>query len=227
MEQVVKARNLRDVNFRFGYYFSLITAVVTLGTFTLAVMTPPLSGPFCAGSCFEYPFTGIEARFPRDYLWMYPSMLVSMLFVVLFICIHEYAAMSRKMFSRIGVSIAIISASILIPNYFVQVTVIQPSLLNGEKEGIALFSQYNAHGMFIALEEISYLLMNFSFFAIIPVFTGTSGLSKAIRITCITGFILSVLSLIFVSLKFGIMREYIFEVIIISRSEERRGGKEC
>ena len=208
--------NQEKVVNRFSFFIAIITAIVTIVTFGIAFLTPPLSGPFCEGSCFQYPYTDIISRFPRDYIWMYPAMLVALLSVVLVICIHHYAHQKQKIFSHIGLSFALISAITIIANYFVQVSVIQPSLLNGETEGIAILSQYNPHGIFIALEEIGYFIMSISFFSTVPVFSGKSGLERAIRLTFIIGFLLAVFSLIFVSVKYGIMREYIFEVVIIS-----------
>jgi hypothetical protein len=43
-----------------------------------------------------------------------------------------------------------------------------------------------------------------------------SGILRAIRLTFLIGFLSAVFSLIFVSVTYGVMREYIFEVIIIS-----------
>jgi hypothetical protein len=205
-----------NTHMRFGLYISLLTFITTTITFSIAFMTPPLSGPGCASGCFEYPYTGIESRFPGDYYWMYPTMLISILFVILMIVIHEYADDGKKIYSRIGLAFAIISAGILIPNYFIQVSVVQPSLVNGETEGIALITQFNPHGIFIALEEAGFLLMNFAIFSIMPVFTAKGGLFRAIRITCFIGFLAALFSLIFVFARFGIRREYIFEIMIIS-----------
>jgi hypothetical protein len=201
---------------RFSYYTSLLTAAVTAITFVIAFMTPPLSGPFCKAACFEYPYTDIISRFPRDYIWMYPAMVVSLLFIVLMVCVHNYADREKKIFSLMGVSFAVISSMILLLDYFIQVTVIQQSLLSGETEGIAMLSQYNPHGIFIALEEIGYLLMSIALLAVAPVFAGKGNLFRSLRITCIAGFILGVIALAFISSKHGIMREYFFEVIIIS-----------
>jgi len=201
---------------RFSLFTAVTTAAVTLGTFIIAFLTPPLSGPFCQGPCFEYPYTDIASRFPRDYFWMYPAMLISLLFVALMACVYEYADAGKKLFARIGMAFATISAAVLITDYFMQVTMIQPSLLSGEREGIALFTQFNPHGVFIAMEEAGYLLMTIAFLSIAPVFFHKSNLEKALGITFIAGFLLAVLSLVFVTVKHGIMREYVFEVMIIS-----------
>lgn len=204
------------MNLKFGFYVAMITAIVTTGTFVIAIMTPPLSGPWCQGNCYEYPFTDIASRFPRDYIWMYPAILVSALFVMLIVSVHQYAEESKKLYTRIGVSFAIISAAILILNYFIQVSVIQPSLLNGETEGIALFSQYNPHGVFIASEEIGFFLMTAALFSIFPAFSRGKGLIAALRFLLITGFTLAIISFAIVSMKYGVRREYMFEIAIIS-----------
>ncbi|OPX90166.1 MAG: hypothetical protein A4E53_01052 [Pelotomaculum sp. PtaB.Bin104] len=112
-----------------GFYAAISTTVFTMVTFGIAILTPPLSGPFCTGSCFEYPFSNIVSRFPRDYLWMYPAILLTLIYIVLIVCIHHYAAREKKLFSQIGLSFALISATILVTDYFIQISVIQPSLL--------------------------------------------------------------------------------------------------
>jgi hypothetical protein len=201
---------------RFSFYIAITTAVMTFITFVIAVLTPPLSGPFCEGPCLEYPYTAAVSRFPRDYYWMYPAMLVELLYVILMVCIHCYANPGRRIFSHIGLSLALIAAMILIANYFVQVSVVQPSLIKGETDGIAILSQYNPHGLFIALEEIGYLLMTVSFMSVAPVFPSVNRLHKTLRVTLVSGFLLAVVALALVSVRYGIMREYIFEVIIIS-----------
>ena len=214
-EADVHSSALPNIN-RLGLYISIITAIVTLITFAIEIFTPPLSGPWCEGDCFIYPYNNIASRFPRDYLWMYPAMAVMVLYVILMVCIHQYALPHKKVFSQIGLSIALMAAIILISNYFVQVSVIQPSLIKGETHGIAILSQYNPHGIFIALEEIGFLLANISLFMMIPVFPPSDILNKALRLTWMIGFFLAVFTLVLISLVYGIMREYFFEIAIIS-----------
>jgi len=199
-----------------GFYVALLTSVITLATFTIAFLTPPLSGPFCRGNCFEYPYSDIAERFPRDYYWMYLSIVVSLLYVSFMVVIHYLARPDKKIYSHTGLGIALISAAIMVPLYFTQVTVIQPSLLKAEHDGLALWTQFNPHGMFIALEEISYWLMNISFFVVIPVFNKNGKFSGAIRLTYLAGFFLAILAFAVITIQYGIMREYIFEVAIIS-----------
>jgi hypothetical protein len=67
-------------------------------------------------------------------------------------------------------------------DYFLQVSVIQPNLLLKETDGIALLSQFNAHGVFIVLEHVGFFMMRLSMLCMAPVFVGktkcTAGSSK-------------------------------------------------
>jgi hypothetical protein len=199
-----------------GFYTAILTTAVTTVTFGIAFFTPPLSGPFCTGSCFRYPFTDIASRFPRDYLWMYLAILLALIFIVLMVCIHHYASREKKVFSQVGLSFAIISATVLIIDYFIQISVIQPSLVNGETEGIAILTQYNPHGIFIALEDIGYLMMSIAFLFMAPVFSVTNRLEGSIRWIFVAGFVLTVMSFIMLSILYGINLEYRFEVAAIA-----------
>ena len=199
-----------------GFYTAILTTIVTVVTFGIAFLTPPLSGPGCQAWCFEYPYTDIVSRFPRDYLWMYPAMLLAFTYFVLMVCIHYYASPEKKIFGQIGSSFALISAAVLIIDYFVQVSVIQPSLVNGETEGIALLTQFNPHGVFIVLEEVGSLMMSVAFLFFAPVFSGPNRLERAIRWIFILSFVLTIISLVIISIQYGSNREYWFEISAIS-----------
>lgn len=201
---------------KFGYYISTITAILAIITFAVAICTPPLSGPFCAESCFEYPFHDIAGRFPRDYYWMFFAIILSIFYLIMMITIYHVIPENRKLYGMLGSTFAVMSALILIVDYFVQVSVIQPSLLAGETDGISILTQFNPHGIFIVLEEIGFMFMILSFFALIPAFKGQNKLEKTIKWTSTISFVLAILSFTLISLSFGIFREYRFEVVVIS-----------
>lgn len=200
----------------FGYYISLSTAVITIITFGIAVCTPPLSGPFCKSGCFEYPYHEIISRFPRDYFWMFPAIILSFSYMTMMISVHKAVAPEKSVYSLTAVGFAIISTLILSGDYFVQLSFIQPSLVAGETAGIAMLSQFNPHGLFIILEELGFITMNISFLFLVPALAGSSRLEKSMRVTFIVSFVLMLLSFATVVLVHGIYREYRFEVIIIS-----------
>ncbi len=198
---------------RIGFLTSILTAFVAAISLVIGVTTPPRSGPFCTlENCITYPYTDAAQFVPRDYLWMYPALLMVLLFVVLIVCLHRYTHPDKQVFSSIALSLAIVSAAILILDYFVQLTVMQPSFIKGEVEGLSLFSQYNPHGIFIALEDIGYLLMGVSFLFMAPVFIGQPGLGKVIRLLLITSGIVTIGALVLLTILYGSNLEYRYEV---------------
>ncbi|MFH1852589.1 MAG: hypothetical protein ABIA75_09615 [Candidatus Neomarinimicrobiota bacterium] len=208
--------NAATTTSRFGYFTAIITTALTVITFGIAINTPPLAGPFCPGDCFQYPYADIADRFPRDYIWMYPALLLTLAYLALMVCIHNWAPREKKIYSQVGLAFALIAAATILVDYFLQVSVIQPSLLNNEYDGIALLTQFNAHGIFIALEDFGYLMMSIAFLFMAFAFSTGDRLEKAIRWLFLAAFILTVLALIIVSVRFGIHREYIFEVAAIT-----------
>jgi hypothetical protein len=201
---------------RLGFWIAVSLSIITAATFAVAFTTPPRSGPFCAmSSCVTSPYIDVAVFFPRDYLWMYPALLLTPLFVVLMACIHHSAEGDKKLFSIIGLSFAVIAAAMITIDYFIQLTVIQPSLLSGETDGLSLVSQYNPHGIFIALEALGYTMMSVAFLFAAAVFAGRDWVERTLRWLFIAGFLLAVGSLIVLSLLYGNDLEYRFEVAVI------------
>jgi hypothetical protein len=201
---------------RVGFYAAVLTALITLVTFGLAIIAVPKSGANCVAGCFAYPYLDTVAQFPHDYLWMPPATVLLLVYVALMASIHSSAAASQKIFSQIGLSFAIVAAVILAGDYFVQFSVIPVSLMNGETEGITLLTQYNPHGLFIALEELGYIVMSLSFLCMAPVFTGPTRLEAAVRWVFVAAFVLTVVALAAFSAIYGIDRQDRFEVAAIS-----------
>ena len=198
---------------RFAFWAALSMSFIAAVSLATAVLTPPRSGPFCQGGCVGYPYTDIAAFFPRDYLWMYPALLLTPLFVICMACIHQRAASEKKVFSLIGLAFAMMSAALITLDYFIQLTVIQPSVINGETAGLTLISQYNPHGIFIALEALGYLLMGVAFAFAGLVFAGRDRFERALRWVFSTGSVLAVGGLIALALAYGNRLEYRFEVL--------------
>jgi len=147
---------------------------------------------------------------------MYPGILLTPMFVILMACIHYYVDDEKKIFSQIGSCFALISAVAITTDYFIQLAVIQPSLLKGETEGLALFSQYNPHGIFIALEDLGYLMLSLAFLFVGTVFVKEERLERIIRWLFILSSLISIGAFIVLSLIYGQNLEYRFEVTIIA-----------
>lgn len=199
-----------------GFWIGLFTAFIALIGFTIAFLTPPRSGPFCAGNCVQYPYTNTTAFFPRDYWWVIPSILLTPLFMILCACVHSCSASEHKIFSRIALMFAAIATGMVTLDYFIQWEVIQPSLLRNETDGIGLLSQYNPHGIFIAMEDLGYLMMSAAFFFLGASLVADSRLARTIRWVLMGSAVLGVTTFIGMSLLYRNRLETRFELAIIS-----------
>ena len=207
---------MRSSSARFGAWAALATGISTSITFAMAIATPPLSGQLCRTGCFTYPYLDIVARFPRDYFWMFPAIVATLLYVALMIALYARVRAGGRQFAQLGLALSIMAALTLVCDYFVQLAVIQPSLRAGEVDGISLLTQYNPHGLFIALEELGYLLMSLSFVCMIPALPGSTRLERVIRWLFVGGFVSNLVALCWFLLRYGHARGYLFEIATIS-----------
>lgn len=212
----MESYNSTTIASRVGMISSLSLSILTIIAFGFAMMAIPPSGPFCPGDCMSYPFKDILDYYPRDYYWMYIIVFQLFVYVIFTISIHYHTPPQKKIFSSIGTAFALISATVLLMDYFIQFAVIPISMIKGETEGIALITQYNGHGIFIVLEELGYILMSLAFLFKALVFAQKNGLERSIRWIMLLPFLVAVLSFIYFSVKFGLDRDYRFEVVILS-----------
>lgn len=208
--------NTNTLSLQLGLYASITLTVLTILTFGLGMMAVPPAGPYCQGNCMEYPFSDLLTYYPRDYYWMYLAIFQLLAFLIFVISIHYIVAVEKRIFSFIGVAFALISTTVLLADYIIQFAVVPESMMKAETEGIALLTQYNGHGIFIALEELGYITMSISLFFLALAFSSSSPLEKAIRWLLFLPFVMNVVAFIVYSILFGINRSYRFEVASIS-----------
>jgi hypothetical protein len=201
---------------RLGFWSAVLTAITATVSLAIAIATPPVSGPYCLNECVLYPYANVAQFVPHDYIWMVPGFLLAPIFVVLMVCIHHNAPNDKKIFSQLGLSFALIYATVISIDYYIQLTVMQPSLLKGEAQGLTLFLQYNPHGIFIALEDLGYLMMSVAFLFAAATFAGGERLERVIRWLFIVNFLAAIGTFIVLSLLYGYDLEYRFEVLIIT-----------
>ena len=202
--------------YKTGFYSSLGLSVLTVITFGVAMTAVPIAGAFCPSDCIDYPYLDTYKQFPGDFLWMYFAIIQLIVFLITMVSVHLTSAENKKIFSYTGLIFSGITVILLAADYFVQVSVIPVSLKYGETEGIPLLIQYNPHGIFIALEELGYLFMSLSFIFFAPVFSVREKLQLFIKWIFILAFILTFLSFILITVKFGIDRKDRAEVVILS-----------
>jgi hypothetical protein len=201
---------------KFGFYSSLIVTLLTIITWGFAMIAIPPAGPYCPADCMSYPFSDILSYYPRDYYWMYLAIFQLFAYLIFIVSNHFIAPVETKLFGAISLAFALVSTIVLLIAYFVQFSVVPISMMKGETEGIALLTQYNGHGIFIAMEELGYITMSVSFLFLAFIFSMKNRLEKAIRLILIFSFLFTVLSFIMYSVKFGIDRSYRFEVATIT-----------
>jgi hypothetical protein len=211
-----KKDTVRSNKNSFGFYSAILTTVLTVTAFGFAITAIPISGANCVNDCISYPYLDTAARFPQDFLWMPFAMILILAYVALMAAIHAAAPDSRKIFSQVGLSFSLITAAILLSDYFLQFSVIPASLLHHETDGLPLLIQYNPRGVFIALEELGYWMMSFSFLFMAPVFVGKSRLERSVRWVFLAAFGLTVAAFVTVSVLYGLERLERFEVAVIS-----------
>lgn len=209
-------RSSRRAVARFGFWSALGTAVMTLVSFGIAILTPPLSGAWCRENCIAYPYLEIAARFPRDYYWMFSAILATLLYLALMVGLHGRTTPERRPLALFAVVLSAMATLVLVGDYFIQLAVIQPSILAGESDGISLLTQYNPHGLFIALEELGYLLMSVSLACMAPALHRTTRLERFVIWLFLGGFAVNALALTWILVSLGNARGYLFEIAVIS-----------
>jgi hypothetical protein len=202
---------------RLSLWTAILTAVMAVISLGMAVTTLPHSGPYCQSDCVGYPYTDVVRFVPKDYLWIYPAVVLILLAVVFVECIYYWIPPRVRLLSRIGVAFAIMGAAILVVDYAIQLTFLQSALLLGESEGLSPWSQYNPHGVFIALENIGYLLLNLGFlFAGVAMVGMLSRLWRAAGWIFVGAGVLTVVALVYYAAVHRVRMDYRFEVASLS-----------
>jgi hypothetical protein len=198
---------------RLGFWAAILTLILSAATLAIGIFTPARGGPFCPSACVVYPYVDASAFFPGDYIWIIPAILLIPAFVMLMACVEAYAAEDRKLFGRLALAFALVYSPIVAIDYFIQFTVVAPSLNAGQIDGLSLFTMYNPHGLFVALESLGYLAMAVAFLFAAPIFEG--GLvERSIKWVFVAGFLLDLG--IFLALYVSGSDIVTFEVAVIS-----------
>ena len=153
---------------------------------------------------------------PRDYLWMYPAALLTLTLIVLVACLTEWVEPSHRVLGRVGFAFTTMGAAILLIDYAIQLTVLQPAFVRGQTDGLAPWTQYHPFGVFIGLENVGYAVLNLGFLALGAALTGLpTRLERATGGVLILGGGLTWFALVLYSLVYRAQLDYRFEVMAI------------
>lgn len=83
--------------------------------------------------------------------------LLTSSFLVVMACVHCYASDERKVFSLVGLSFAIIYATLISMNYFIQLTFVRQSTFD-----VSMFDMTNPQSMMWVIEVLGYFFMGLS-----------------------------------------------------------------
>ena len=176
-------------------------------------LAPARSGPNClAADCVGYPYTDVAAFVPQDYWWMYPAAVLPVAFFAVVIALRTSAPRRHRHLADLSAGLALAALVVLTLTYAVQLTVLQPSLLKGETASLSLWSQYNPHGLFIATENLGYLLFCLALLGLAGIVPGTDALARGLRWTSAVLGGLGVLALPLLAGLLGADLEYHYEV---------------
>lgn len=200
---------------RLAFLSSYGLGFITLITFAFALIAIPISGanaPSDGG--ILYPYLETLEQFPRDYIWQYIAILMICIYLINIVTIRSIVKKEKQIYIQIASVFAMVSSVILLINYFVQVNVVPISLMNKEYEGIALITQYNPHGIFIAMEELGFTMMAISFGFLVPVFKGKY--TRLISKIYLVALGAAAIGFVFVQTTYGLDKLDRYEVIIIT-----------
>jgi hypothetical protein len=171
-------------------------ALLAMLALLAGIATPPRSGPNCQEHCLSYPYAEAGAYVPGDFIWMYPAFGMVLAFVMMIAGLHQRASSASKTTTLFGVCFAGMAGTVLAVDYFLQLVVVQGSLVTGEPESVAPLSMYNSRGVFLALEDLGYLLMSITFMFASAALSAHNPLERTVRWLFLCSGALSVLAFV-------------------------------
>lgn len=192
-----------------------LASLAALG-FLMGIATPPRSAPFCVANCTIYPYADAGRFFPRDYLWMAPGILLTPLFLVAVGCVYMCVPPPRKAWALIAALFSVVATALVTLDYFAQVLVIQPSLEHHEMDGVALFTQYNPRGLFIAMEDLGYLFLAVAFGLLAAALPVTVRPARALKWTLGIAALLAAVACVGLGARFGVEMGLPLELALIT-----------
>lgn len=101
--------------------------------------------------------------------------ILTSIFLIVITCIYYSAPDDKKILGQIGLSFAIIYATMISMNYFIQLTFVKFGAFNTD-----IFSMTNPQSMMMTIEVLGYFFMGLSTLFIAPIFQ-SGRLEKSIR----------------------------------------------
>jgi hypothetical protein len=201
---------------RTATWAAAVTAVAATLALGIGVFTPPRGGILCTSGCIAPPYTDAAPFVAGDSIWIVPAIVMTLGFVVVTACLHELGRPGGRLAGLVALALATLAAALLVGDYAVHFMVVMPSLAKGEGALVTVFSMYNPHGVFIALENAGYFTVGLAFLATAAAVAGTGRLERAIRCVFLLAGALAVGGLVLFAALFGTDLDVRYEVAAIS-----------
>ena len=126
----------------------------------------------------------------NDLFWiLIPSMFLALSFLIMMVSVHYYASEDKRLWSQIGMLLAVAYFVFVNIVYFTVLTVTLPHTLNGDSASVELL-RYVPKSFLTGIDALGYTSMSLATLFAAPVFFG-SKLKKWIRIFFIANGIIS------------------------------------
>lgn len=109
-----------------------------------------------------------------------PSLLLGSSFLILMVCIHYFAVEDQKIWSHIGLIFATIYTALISINYYVQLTLVLPHIMQGGTESIKLLLFIPFDSFLYSVDILGYSFMSLATLFAAFAFSGT-GLERTTR----------------------------------------------
>jgi hypothetical protein len=147
------------------------------------------------------------------YLAQFSMLLFAPAFLVIINCLHDYAPVDKKVFTRISIGFATIFAACIGIHYFVQISSVRLSISKSQLDGLEQFIQSNPTSGIAGINMVGWtIFFSLSCFFVAPTFSG-KGVNRMIKtalvangIICILGgigYVFDNMALIFLTLNIG------------------------
>jgi hypothetical protein len=163
-----------------GFWAALLAAVLNLW-YILAFVpySSNLSAPWHGLAAYAASFQ------PLPFLaWIVPCFFLAPMILTMMTCLHSWTGEEKQTWSLLALVFAVVYATLLSANYYLQMTIVQHHLVNGTTEGLSLWLYAYDYPYTIpgALEAVGYGFLSVSFLCAAQVF-GRGKLQQWVRWT--------------------------------------------
>lgn len=155
-----------------GYWSAILTAALNVWLYiAFGLYQPILFAPWHGLAAYAADFHPLPLL-----AWVIPCFLLAPIFLTMMTSLHIWSGEHNKIWSLLAVVFAVVYATLMSANYYIQMTVVQHNLLSGNIDGLALWLYAFPYPRSIpgALEGTAYCFLCLSLLSAAQVFEAKS-----------------------------------------------------